>query len=708
VTNSTTILTDDPMAVSINPTTCSIYLRDSNIIISGLTIIQSGPTAATALPMIMIQSANHITISNIVTADGSLTTSSSNGGKNIMLRDVFNVLVDHPTFNGWVLLQDGIDLYGPARGVTIQHIRGHSGDDFTSVSSIGGGIATNFNNPRGIQGPIDSVLVQDIVGCSMASVHGTQSFGPQGTVLPITNLTFRDMYGSPCGNANGGGFSEGILLDQGYFDNVVLDNIGGWLFGYPIQIQGITAGTISIKNVSTISSNSSPYHSGGIYVYLNKPVYTPYTPTNIQNLMIDEISATSSNSEQYFVNVDPFTTVQNLSISNVQAYGINGGAYQPFYLSGTLGTVILDSININYNSASASTCVVCVLPQTGANGSVGKLSAHKLYVTHQSGSAASGYLVYVSPFGGFSTSLGDLSLVDVSDTAPTATANVILQTASSSGPIGNYVINGLRADHISACVQLAGSSLTGVAQVVNVDATNITTPSTCTISTVLGDSGANGIVKRTAVGTTGAAASSDVIALWQSGGCSGYLKSDNTCSVPSGGGGTAYTYFTDGILGLSANVTTLANVILGRTFNLPVAIVVNDICKALHTADNTGNLYDIGISDTGGNLLVHTGAIAGTVFAPNTTTYCNAVTGSPPTLQPGTYVLEVTTNCSSACAALSANAIPASSDFWLPINVNTVGWGTTSAGLLPSSSTLPNPVFTSSAFSATTIWFGLH
>src|ERR1019366_4501582 len=37
--------------------------------------------------------------------------------------------------------------------------------------------------------------------------------------------------------------------------------------------------------------------------------------------------------------------------------------------------------------------------------------------------------------------------------------------------------------------------------------------------------------------TTGAftdAASSDVIALWASGSCSGFLKSDNTCSIPSG------------------------------------------------------------------------------------------------------------------------------------------------------------------------------
>lgn len=57
---------------------------------------------------------------------------------------------------------------------------------------------------------------------------------------------------------------------------------------------------------------------------------------------------------------------------------------------------------------------------------------------------------------------------------------------------------------------------------------------TCsTVAGGLGDPGGNGIVKRTALNTTGVAAYGDVVGLWTS--CtSGYLKYDGTCSTVSG------------------------------------------------------------------------------------------------------------------------------------------------------------------------------
>jgi hypothetical protein len=54
-------------------------------------------------------------------------------------------------------------------------------------------------------------------------------------------------------------------------------------------------------------------------------------------------------------------------------------------------------------------------------------------------------------------------------------------------------------------------------------------------ATGLGDPGANGIVKRTALNTTTIAAGADIVSLWASGSCSGYLKNDLTCGTPSGG-----------------------------------------------------------------------------------------------------------------------------------------------------------------------------
>lgn len=52
------------------------------------------------------------------------------------------------------------------------------------------------------------------------------------------------------------------------------------------------------------------------------------------------------------------------------------------------------------------------------------------------------------------------------------------------------------------------------------------------------DPGSNGIMKRTALNTTAVASVTDLVALWASGSCNGYLKSDGTCNNP---GGASYT-----------------------------------------------------------------------------------------------------------------------------------------------------------------------
>lgn len=63
----------------------------------------------------------------------------------------------------------------------------------------------------------------------------------------------------------------------------------------------------------------------------------------------------------------------------------------------------------------------------------------------------------------------------------------------------------------------------------------------------LSDPGSNGIVKRTALNTTDVAGYEDIIPLFDSGSCEGYLKSDGTCDTPAGGADpvTDYEFFED-------------------------------------------------------------------------------------------------------------------------------------------------------------------
>lgn len=135
------------------------------------------------------------------------------------------------------------------------------------------------------------------------------------------------------------------------------------------------------------------------------------------------------------------------------------------------------------------------------------------------------------------------------------------------------------------------------------------------------------------------------------------------------------------------------------SYSIPAAITIGHLGVRVTTADNTATyLYDIGIyslgegTGTSGHLLAHTGAIAGSVFAPATGFQSESMLASV-TVQPGTYLIAITSNCSGSCAALAGapNALGISRS-------GTTGTGT--GGTLPGTITPATftPVY------ATNIW----
>ena len=89
---------------------------------------------------------------------------------------------------------------------------------------------------------------------------------------------------------------------------------------------------------------------------------------------------------------------------------------------------------------------------------------------------------------------------------------------------------------------------------------------------------------------------------------------------------------------------------------LPYAVSTTQLSYYVQAADNSANLYDLGIYDSSGTLKAHTGAIAGTTLAPSTGWKTLNWSGST-TLLPGRYLLAITSSCTSSCATfLGANA----------------------------------------------------
>jgi hypothetical protein len=100
------------------------------------------------------------------------------------------------------------------------------------------------------------------------------------------------------------------------------------------------------------------------------------------------------------------------------------------------------------------------------------------------------------------------------------------------------------------------------------------------------------------------------------------------------------------------------------------------------TADNTAHGYDIGIFNSAGNLVLHTGATAGTIFAPSAAFHTLAWIEGSASLTPGKYYLAFTTNCSSSCATVGATTT------YVSFAVNASA-GASVGGALPSSFTPP-------------------
>jgi len=110
------------------------------------------------------------------------------------------------------------------------------------------------------------------------------------------------------------------------------------------------------------------------------------------------------------------------------------------------------------------------------------------------------------------------------------------------------------------------------------------------------------------------------------------------------------------------NVGTGANVGAGSNgatkvwgFFLPCSVTTSTLQYAITTADNTANIYDLGVYDNFGNLVLHTGPLAGTALFPSNAQPKSVAWVSSATLSPGRYYFAET--CNTCVATLSGTAI---------------------------------------------------
>jgi len=181
----------------------------------------------------------------------------------------------------------------------------------------------------------------------------------------------------------------------------------------------------------------------------------------------------------------------------------------------------------------------------------------------------------------------------------------------------------------------------------------------------------------------------------------GLESPSKSSSVPDS---TAVPWITAATLSVNAlGVSSTANKAAFFGIVLPFQKTTTQITYEVGTADNSANLYDVGIyaGTSGGTctLQVHIGATAGTAFAPSTGYKTLSWSGGAVTLAPGRYYLAYTASVTSGAAALGAStgtltfAGGGSAGTWGNVSVST-------GGTLPGSVTCPTDSYNSATVPA--------
>jgi hypothetical protein len=172
-----------------------------------------------------------------------------------------------------------------------------------------------------------------------------------------------------------------------------------------------------------------------------------------------------------------------------------------------------------------------------------------------------------------------------------------------------------------------------------------------------------------------------------------YTKASGASSLADSGV-AAGPYSTEWITAYRAGTATAFNTtgtkieLWGVTLQFPVN--TSTLSYNVSGADTTSNTYDLGIYNSSGTLVAHTGAIAGSTSMVSGAHSVSWSGTNPKTLQPGKYYLAITTSCTSSCATLSGDGSGAVVTFLSAGTVTTSG----TQGTLDSSITVPADSYT--------------
>lgn len=156
--------------------------------------------------------------------------------------------------------------------------------------------------------------------------------------------------------------------------------------------------------------------------------------------------------------------------------------------------------------------------------------------------------------------------------------------------------------------------------------------------------------------------------------------------ISASGSATTLSFFETGNGQLSSPSPAGTNSVSLWGFQLPYNVTTTTLTYNVTVVDNTANLYDLGVFNNSGKLVLDIGATAGNKFAPTIGFHTLSWHQGSTSLTPGRYYIGFTTNCSSACASIGGD--PGLVSFLV-----SGSGGATTGGTLSSTITPPTDVW---------------
>ena len=279
IDSAASITVDDTAGEDLSSATCYIFRRDSNIIITGGTLIVSGTlTPSTSFPMVKAKSINNVAIENM-----SLDEQGTTGMYHLVFQDTYQFQASGIEIQAIQMLQDGIDIIGPALRGVVSNISGYSGDDFVVLT-------TSYVGQL-----IDSSTNGTIADMTLENLHGESAQGEGGATLfvrapgNINNVKISGVVSetAPMPDTQLLGFGIGVKIGYdsqdpgtpGSINNLSAQDVTGWFRGPAISFGIPLVSNVTLQHISDSNPNCAPRYDlimlSNISTVLNLDIRAP-------------------------------------------------------------------------------------------------------------------------------------------------------------------------------------------------------------------------------------------------------------------------------------------------------------------------------------------------------------------------------------------------------------------------------------------------